>query len=55
MDISFGEGTTEDILQINAEIPEFDARHSKQTIEARLVGRVYLLLVAWCGDQRVGE
>ncbi|WNZ54937.1 GNAT family N-acetyltransferase [Microbulbifer sp. MKSA007] len=54
MNISFSEGTIEDVIQINSEIPEFDTKNSKDKIEQRLEGRLYLLLVASVGNKKVG-
>ena len=54
MIISFGEGVIDDVIEIDAEIPEFVPKNSKSKIRQRLEGRLYYLLLASVGEEKVG-
>ncbi len=54
MTIFFSEGSIEDVIEIDAEIPEFNHKNSKEKIEQRLHGRLYHLLVASTGENKIG-
>lgn len=54
MNITYTEGTVADIIEIDAAIPEFDNKNTKEKIEQRLVGKEALMLVALAGSKKVG-
>ncbi len=54
MNITYTEGTVADIIEIDAAIPEFDNKNSKEKIEQRLTGKEALILVASEGSKKVG-
>ena len=54
MNITYTEGSVADIIEIDAAIPEFDDKNSKEKIEQRLAGKEALILVALEGAKKVG-
>lgn len=46
MKILFDIGTIDDVLIVDAQIPEFDGRTTRQTLESRLRDKPHLILVA---------
>lgn len=54
MNITYTQGTVADVIEIDAAIPEFDNKNSKEKIEQRLVGKETLILVALEGAKKVG-
>lgn len=46
MQIDIGEGTIDEVLLIDAQIPEFAVKSPAEKLTGRLMGRVHLLLVA---------
>ena len=54
MNITYTQGTVADVIEINAAIPEFDNKNSKEKIEQRLAGKEALILVALEGAKKVG-
>ncbi|MAD54085.1 MAG: GNAT family N-acetyltransferase [Idiomarinaceae bacterium] len=54
MNITYTEGTVADVIEIDAAIPEFDNKNSKEKIEQRLAGKEALILVALEDAKKVG-
>ncbi|MEC7641965.1 GNAT family N-acetyltransferase [Idiomarina sp.] len=54
MNITYTQGTVADVIEIDAAIPEFDNKNSKEKIEQRLVGKETLILVALEDAKKVG-
>ncbi|PYE30183.1 acetyltransferase (GNAT) family protein [Idiomarina fontislapidosi] len=54
MNITYTQGTVADIIEIDAAVPEFDNKNSKEKIEQRLAGKETLILVALEGAKKVG-
>jgi GNAT superfamily N-acetyltransferase len=54
MNITYTQGTVADVIEIDAAIPEFDNKNSKEKIEQRLAGKETLILVALEGAKKVG-
>lgn len=54
MNITYTQGTVADVIEIDAAIPEFDNKNSKEKIEQRLAGNEALILVALEGAKKVG-
>lgn len=54
MEISYGEGTIADVLEIDSQVPEFETKNTQEIISQRLAGKRYLLLVAYVGSEKVG-
>ncbi|PMH46632.1 GNAT family N-acetyltransferase [Vibrio sp. 10N.286.49.B3] len=53
MTLTFSLGTIDDLLLVDAQVPEFDGRTTRQKIEARLVNKPSLILIAKSGDTPV--
>ncbi|MDD9155663.1 GNAT family N-acetyltransferase [Aliivibrio sp. S4TY2] len=53
MNIEVREGTIEDVLTVDAQIPEFDGRNTKEKLEQRLRDIPHLILIATHNGQPV--
>lgn len=53
MKIEIRQGTIEDVLEVDAQIPEFDGRNTKEKLEQRLSGKSHLILIAIHNGQLV--
>lgn len=53
MKIEIRQGTIEDVLEVDAQIPEFDGRNTKEKLEQRLSDITHLILIATHNEQPV--
>lgn len=51
MKIEIRQGTVEDVVMVDAQIPEFDGRNTKEKLEQRLSDIPHLILIATHNDQ----
>lgn len=53
MKIEIRQGTIEDVIEVDTQIPEFDGRNTKEKLELRLSDIPHLILIATHNDQPV--
>lgn len=53
MKIEIRQGTIEDVIEVDTQIPEFDGRNTKEKLEQRLGDIPHLILIATHNDQPV--
>lgn len=50
MNIHIRQGTIEDVVRVDGQIPEFDNRNTKEKVALRLDGLAHLILIAFEND-----